>query len=99
MSTVEKVYARPNPVTPAHPIVFDPARCNGCNLCVEVCPMDVFIPSPAKKSPPIVLFAEECWYCGCCVMDCPREGALAFNLPLVQRVRWKRKDDGRHYRL
>jgi hypothetical protein len=34
-------------------------------------------------------------------MECPvaDEGAIRINWPLMQRVRWKRKDTGEHYRI
>jgi NAD-dependent dihydropyrimidine dehydrogenase PreA subunit len=88
-----KVAALPNVATPNRPIVFTD-KCNGCNHCVEVCQVDVFIPNPVKKRPPIVLHPEECWYCGCCAYDCPVDGAVAFNWPIQQRAYWKNKATG-----
>jgi len=93
------VYAKPNPPTPGRPIIFDPSVCNGCNTCVAVCPEDVFIPNPVKGESPIILYPEECWYCGVCVDDCSRKGGLRLNHPLQQRVRWKRKATGEHFRV
>ena len=95
----EKVFAIPNLPTPNRPVIFDPEQCNGCNKCVEICQMDVLIPNPEKGKPPIVLFAEECWYGGCCVAHCPRPGSIKLNLPLYQRVRWKEKNTGNHFRV
>jgi len=97
--TDQKVYALPNRCTPSMPVLFDPDTCNGCNRCVEVCQVDVLIPNPEKGAPPIALYPEECWYCGCCEDACPRPGALRLHLPLTQRVRWKRKETGEHFRL
>ncbi|MCL4368301.1 MAG: ferredoxin family protein [Actinobacteria bacterium] len=96
-----EAWALPNLVTPNRPVMFDPAVCNGCNRCVEMCQSDVFIPNSTKGAPPVVLYPDECWYCGCCVKECRlrEEGAIASNWPLMQRVRWKRKDDGGHYRV
>jgi NAD-dependent dihydropyrimidine dehydrogenase PreA subunit len=94
----EKAYAVPNLPGPGRPVLFNADICNGCNRCVEICPMEVFIPNPEKGKPPIILYPEECWYGGCCVEECPREGAITFNHPLMQRVRWKRKDTGEHFR-
>jgi NAD-dependent dihydropyrimidine dehydrogenase PreA subunit len=93
------VKATPNPVTPNKPLLFEKKRCNGCNACVDICPMDIMIPNPKKGSPPILLFPEECWYCGSCVLHCPRKGAIELTLPLIQRVRWKRKETGEHFRV
>ena len=94
-----EIYAIPNLVTPNTPVIFDPDTCNGCNNCVEVCQVDVYIPNPQKGNPPIILHPEECWYCGCCVDDCPRPGAINFNWPLAQRGYWKRKETGERFRV
>ena len=94
-----KVYALPNWCTPGTPVLFDPEICNGCNTCVDVCQVDVLIPNPEKGKPPIILYPEECWYGGCCEGACPRPGAISLNLPLTQRVRWKRKATGEHFRV
>lgn len=93
------ISATPNPITPNKPLLFEKDRCSGCNLCVEVCPMDILIPHPQKGNPPVILFPEECWYCGSCVAYCPKKGAIRLNLPLIQRVRWKRKVTGEHFRV
>jgi len=61
--------------------------------------MDLLIPRSEKGGPPIVLFPDECWYCGSCVLHCPKKGAIALNLPLIQRVRWKGKKTGEHFRV
>lgn len=96
-----EVFALPNPSAPDQPVVFNEAICNGCNKCVEVCQMDVFIPNPEKGKPPIILYPDECWYGGCCVHACPHwwEGAVKLNHPVMQRVRWKRKATREHFRI
>jgi len=94
--TTKKVWAQPNPPTPGRPVLLDPNICTGCNKCVEVCPMDIFIANPDKGKPPILLHPDECWYCGCCVLDCPKPGAIKSNFPLMWRVPWKRKTTGEH---
>lgn len=96
---MRKVYATPNQVTPGRPLVFDEARCNGCNRCVHVCVMDLLLPSPVKGKPPVVMYPDECWYDGACVMECRRAGAIRLNHPLTQRVRFKRKDTGEDFRI
>jgi NAD-dependent dihydropyrimidine dehydrogenase PreA subunit len=97
----EKIYAVPNLVTPNQPVEFDEKVCIGCNKCVEICQMDVFIPNPEKGKPPIILYPDECWYDGCCVSECPlwEKGAIKFRHPIVQRVRWKSKETGEHFRI
>lgn len=99
MAKEELAYAIPNVPTPGSPVLFDPDICSGCNDCVTICPMDVLIPNPEKGKPPIILYPDECWYGGCCVGECPIPGAIIFRHPLMQRVRWKRKDTGEHFRV
>lgn len=88
----------PNPMTPCTCVTFDPERCVGCNLCVEVCRCDVLMPNPEAGKPPIVLYPDECWFCGCCVDDCPR-GANQMHHPLNQKIAWKRKETGELFRI
>jgi len=95
----DKIYATPNPSTPNRPVIFNADICTGCNRCVEVCVMDIFIPNPEKGKTPIIIYPEECWYGGVCVDHCPVEGAIKLNHPLMQRVRFKRKNTGEHYRI
>jgi len=97
----ERVYMVPNLVTPNKPVEFDEKVCNGCNQCVDICMMDVLYPNPEKGKPPIVLYPDECFYGGCCVAICPNmeKGAIAFKHPMAQRVRWKRKATGEHFRV
>ncbi len=94
----QRVYAIPNITTPNRPVINDPDVCEGCNECVEVCPLDVFIPAPEKGAAPIILHPEECWYCGCCVNGCPT-GALKINWPIQQRGYWKRVATGQNFRV
>ena len=70
------------------PIIIDEAVCNGCNRCVDVCMMDVFVPNAEKGKPPIVMYPEECWYGGCCVYECPlnEQGAIKIITPLPMRM-------------
>jgi len=95
----EKVYAMPNLATPHRPVIFNSEICTGCNVCVTSCQMDVLHPNPGKAEVPIILFPDECWYCGSCVEDCPTSGAIKLNHPLINRVRWKRKATGEHFRV
>jgi NAD-dependent dihydropyrimidine dehydrogenase PreA subunit len=90
----KEVFAYPNIVTPANPVKFDASLCTGCNNCVNVCQIDVFIPNPEKGQPPVILHPDECWYCGCCVTDCPNK-AITCNWPVQQRGYWKDKATGK----
>ena len=91
----------PNLVTPRNPVIFDETVCTGCNMCVEICVMDILAPNPEKGKPPIILYPDECYYDGLCMQHCPlwQKGAIILNHPLNQRVRWKRKETGEHFRL
>ncbi|MDI9612538.1 MAG: ferredoxin family protein [Acidobacteriota bacterium] len=87
--------------TPNRPVIRDPEVCNGCNTCVNVCQVDVYVPNPEKGKPPITLHPDECWYCGCCVNECPlrERGAIKFNWPLQWRGFYKRKATGEVFRV
>jgi NAD-dependent dihydropyrimidine dehydrogenase PreA subunit len=95
----EKTFAVPNVSTPNNPVLFNADICNGCNTCVEVCPVDVYLPHPQEGRPPIIMHQDECWYCGCCVNDCPCPGAIQFNWPLQSRGYWKNKKTGEVHQL
>ena len=92
----DPVYMIPNATSPTRPVILDPLICDGCNLCVDICQCDVFMPNPEQGKPPIILYPDECWYCGPCVDVCPRQGAIRLNYPLMWRVPWKRKSTGEY---
>jgi NAD-dependent dihydropyrimidine dehydrogenase PreA subunit len=71
------------------PITIDEDLCRGCNQCVEVCQVDLFLPNAEKGKPPIVMYPGECWYDGSCVEACPLPGAIRLNPLLINRVHWK----------
>lgn len=97
----DRVYMVSNPPTPSRAVKFNAEICNGCRMCVEVCPDDVLMPNPRRGQPSIVLYPDECWYCGSCVEECPRPGAITMIHPLQQSVsvNWKRKDTGEYFGL
>lgn len=71
-----------------NPIVFNEATCDGCNMCVNVCLMEILERNPEKGKPPIVKYPDECAYDGACWMLCPRreKGAIKVVPPLPMRV-------------
>ena len=70
------------------PVIFNDAVCNGCNVCVEVCLMDILEADPIKGRPPIIRYPDECAYDGVCFERCPlgEKGALQVIPPLPMRV-------------
>lgn len=94
----KQAYAFPNWCTPTSPVKIDPQYCTGCNGCVDICQVDILIPNPESGEPPILLFPEECWFCGSCVERCPEPGAIKLHHPLTQRILWKRKRTGEHFK-
>jgi NAD-dependent dihydropyrimidine dehydrogenase PreA subunit len=71
------------------PVTIDAGLCIGCDRCVNVCPVDLFLPNPEKGGPPLVLYPGECWYEGSCVDVCPVPGAISLDRPPQMRVNWK----------
>ncbi len=74
------------------PVIIDEQRCNGCNLCINTCQVDIFLPNRIAGGPPQVVYPGECWYCGCCVAICPVKGAIRLQHPLMNRVSWKERN-------
>jgi adenylylsulfate reductase, subunit B len=54
--------------------------CNGCGMCYQHCPMDVFGWDEEKKMP-TVAYPAECAFCCQCEPMCP-EIAIDVELPL-----------------
>jgi adenylylsulfate reductase subunit B len=63
------------------PPKIDIELCTGCNICVDICPMDVL---KEGERVPVVAYPDECWHCGACMMDCPKK-AVRLALPLPMR--------------
>ena len=59
-------------VSVANTLRFDPAACNGCGMCLAICPHGVF----ARNGRTVQLVQPEtCMECGACQVNCP-EGAI-----------------------
>jgi NAD-dependent dihydropyrimidine dehydrogenase PreA subunit len=54
---------------------LDVARCNGCMICLQVCPHPVFARDDKKVR---IVDHDACMECGACALNCP-EGALTVN--------------------
>lgn len=63
----ELVYIR-NVVT----LELDQQKCNGCRMCINVCPHNVFIVADKKAH---IQNKDHCMECGACKINCP-EGAI-----------------------
>lgn len=62
-------------------VEIDKNKCDGCGICVEICPMDALRLDTKGKA---YMKYDECWYCGCCVIDCPQK-AVKLRLPYLIR--------------
>lgn len=56
-------------------IELDQSLCNGCMICIKVCPHPVF---EALKRAVAIREPDSCIECGACVVNCP-ENALSVN--------------------
>ena len=56
-------------------VIVDQEKCEGCEECVEVCPVDVYEMQDGKS---VSINAEECLGCESCVEVCPGN-AIAIN--------------------
>jgi NAD-dependent dihydropyrimidine dehydrogenase PreA subunit len=65
-------------VSIANTLQFDPAACNGCGMCLAICPHGVFARNGrgARNDRAVQLVRPEaCMECGACQVNCP-EGAI-----------------------
>lgn len=62
-------------------IQVDPERCNGCGICADICPCDVFRLN-GETGLAEGQYEVDCWYCGACEQDCPTN-AISVNLPYL----------------
>ncbi len=56
---------------------YDYRRCNGCGICIEVCPKKAIEPGPLIEiatgldAPPVIIDHTKCSFCGMCAAFCP----------------------------
>ncbi|RLI46083.1 4Fe-4S ferredoxin [Candidatus Bathyarchaeota archaeon] len=60
-------------------VEIDREKCDGCGVCVEICPLDALRLDEDGKA---YVKYDECWYCGCCELECPRK-AVKLRLPYL----------------
>lgn len=75
------------------PPVINKEKCDKCagrgyQVCVEVCPTDVFLGSK-KAAFPVVTYPDECWHENACVLDCPVKGAVTLRIPMPMTIIYK----------
>jgi NAD-dependent dihydropyrimidine dehydrogenase PreA subunit len=51
--------------------IVSAARCIACNICVKVCPADVF--DPVADGAPVIARQDDCQTCFLCELYCPAD--------------------------
>lgn len=54
---------------------LDQEKCNGCRMCIFVCPHRVFVVNSKKA---IIRDRDACMECGACALNCP-QGAISVS--------------------
>jgi NAD-dependent dihydropyrimidine dehydrogenase PreA subunit len=54
-------------------VVVDSGKCEGCEDCINVCPIEVFRMEGEKSDP---FRSAECVYCESCLCVCPAEAIV-----------------------
>lgn len=64
------------------PPVIDRSKCTGCEICAQICPLDVIrVVKKDQAREVVVKYPYECWHCRACIRDCPA-GAIRMRYPL-----------------
>ena len=64
-------------------------KCNGCMICVDVCPMDVLRLDEVMKKP-VIRYPEDCMTCYNCELGCPLDciDVDPFQVPIPDIIRY-----------
>ncbi|MDP2914805.1 MAG: mercury methylation ferredoxin HgcB [Candidatus Aminicenantes bacterium] len=49
---------------------YDPDKCRGCGVCVDVCPHAIFVMDD-KGEKAVLTDRDLCMECGACMLNCP----------------------------
>jgi len=71
---------------------IDEARCTGCGLCAEVCPLDT-LRLNRESGKAYIAYGDDCMTCYACEMACPTNAISVhpFKEPLPPSVSYARK--------
>ena len=61
---------------------IDPKLCNGCKICFNHCPLDVFR-FDEKNKKAYINYLEDCQSCFLCEIECPTQAILC--VPVHER--------------
>jgi NAD-dependent dihydropyrimidine dehydrogenase PreA subunit len=54
---------------------IDVKLCNGCGMCIQICPTDVFrMDKKSRKA--IITYPEDCQVCELCMVNCPTKAIM-----------------------
>ncbi|SAK73087.1 Periplasmic [Fe] hydrogenase large subunit [Caballeronia hypogeia] len=53
--------------------LIDNERCTGCDICVRVCPTNVFDASARSDGAPVIARQDDCQTCFMCELYCPED--------------------------
>lgn len=48
------------------------SKCDGCGICEDICPLDVFRFDEKKKTP-FIKYLSDCMACFLCETECPQK--------------------------
>ncbi|MCJ7532178.1 MAG: 4Fe-4S binding protein [Anaerolineales bacterium] len=57
----------------ANTLLYNPEKCIGCEMCVHVCPHNVFIMQGRLAQ---LVRSEACMECGACQVNCPTDALV-----------------------